>query len=244
VKFIMNVELFGHAGSGKTSTAIALCEKFGVEGHSALYWAGAGKTDNRWLGRRREELEASLAFPRAWLLGFMTCLFSRNVGRQQLGLLGTILRRAKTSVDRCYAGRVVVVDEGVLHGLWSFLLNLDHRNEKLADLLIRQMPMPDVGVLLQVDPALALRRIENGKPSHRLTCTDPNTALKRLRRQEPSLKKVGIAVQDHGILIRQEISEGVGAPDIADQIFEKIGSRTEIPEVRCNSMMVDKPCIR
>lgn len=142
-----SVALVGIDGSGKTTQAHRLAGALTAAGVPASYWQNAG--GRRWLGRLARRLGRRDA--------------QRLLGRHGMLCAELTLRWlaiARALVRSRLRGRVAVMDR---YAVCQYASIRAHgggpRWERLARLLYRSFPDPDVTLLLAVEPTEAYRRI-------------------------------------------------------------------------------------
>lgn len=154
---LRSVALVGIDGSGKTTQGHRLAEELTRAGVPAHYWRNAG--GRRWFGRLAHRLGRGADA-------------ERLVGRSGMLLIESVLRWlaiARALLRSLVARRVAVMDR---YSICQYASIRAHRParagrwERLARLLYRVFPEPDVTFLLRVDPQEAYWRIERRGTDH------------------------------------------------------------------------------
>lgn len=154
---LRRVALVGIDGSGKTTQAHLLARELTRAGVPARYWRNAG--GRRWFGRLAQRLGRGADA-------------ERLVGRGGMLAIESVLRWlaiARALLRSSLSRRVAVLDRYSICQYASIRAHRPRRAdrwERLARLLYRVFPEPDVTFLLRVDPLEAYRRIERRGTDH------------------------------------------------------------------------------
>lgn len=218
----MIVELFGHAGSGKSTLARRLAERLETLGVAAIALdARAEIKRRRWPGDRLLQARALLGGPGLTVRGL--AVLGVEAVRQPwlLGTLGGIGCRARIIEAHAADRRVVLIDEGVLHGTWSLTLMRRETRPEALEAFLDRLPAVEHAVSVRPPRERIHANLKRGGDS-RLRGLDADAVSRLLDRQEALLDRLEARIARSGRLYRvEEPWEATAVEELAARLAEE-----------------------
>lgn len=196
----MVVEIFGHSGAGKSTLARELVRRFRCRGISAEVVDGRGSMNDSWFVRRGLQAIGLLAAPATALQGARLLQKSGGSWRAP-GTLGGLMYRKRVIAKHHDPERMVVVDEGVLHGVWSTTLMGEMPSKEILDQLLGRLMGDHHALSYRPERSVVLERLRKGHKS-RLRKMNARRAGALLDKQEAILDGIEDYMARQGRLLR------------------------------------------
>lgn len=210
----MIVELIGHAGAGKTILAeeLRLClldkgvETFVINGNDLR---GRNSLETGYL-----QVYSLLRFPSITLLGL--ALLTRR-GLRNWRIVGILAHRYSVIRTATTDKRIVLLDDGVLHAIWSLTLMIKPiRCARLASLRSR-VSLADAVISLRPNRTTVLSRLQC-KQKHRLQSVTSREINDILNKQESVLDMLENAVREDRSVLRVMDNDPTTILEIGDRL--------------------------
>lgn len=219
----MIVELVGHAGAGKTTFALDLERVLSRHGIPVALVDARAFTRDQPIRKRALQLYGLLRSPRVTLAGVRLLRSLRTQSWRRLGTLGTLAYRQihvrKYQEDK----RIVLVDEGVLHAIWSLTLHARQINGAELDKFIQRLMTPRHTISLRPDRESVMNNLRESKTHHRLSSRDTDALAVALDRQEEVLDLLESSTEPWGVVIRARRLTPESIEEVASQLMSLYG---------------------
>lgn len=205
----MIVEVFGHAGAGKSTFAQLLA--------SALYEAGVpnrvvearGAMVDRVCLRRLLQIHGLFAAPQLTMAGVALLRACGVSGYRALGTLGGIPHRSKTIRSSDRPTEVQIVDEGVCHAIWAVLLWAQRVDERAVRRYLELAGYPKHAISLRPTRKVIESHLRAKDWEHGLLRLSPGDLGDTLARLDGLLDIFENVVEQSGAVVRLETTDHV-----------------------------------
>jgi RecA/RadA recombinase len=225
----MIVEFFGHAASGKSTFCHALAQELAARGIAASVLDARGSLADAVIWRRMLQIYGLFRYPQILIggLGLLTTCHVRNW--RAIGTLGGIAFRWMQISRRAEARRILLVDEGVLHGTWSLLFFANRIEPTSVTKFLARFAVVDVGVSLRPPRAVVLKRLSLRKtPLLLLHGMNDIEKQARLDKLECLLNLSEECVANRGFLMTVQDTSTASVRRVADRL-QNIWQLVSIP---------------
>ncbi len=215
----MIVELIGHAGAGKSTLARDLESRLRSWGVDVVLVDGRAIIGSSLFRKRLLQAYALMRRPSVASEGLAILRETGIRNARALGTLGGLIRR-KTHIDKFLDdARIVLVDEGVLHAIWSMTAHGRRPTTQTLEQFIEGVTEVDWVVSLRPARDTLTQRLQQ-RTDHRLSSLSADELSKTLDGLEGILDTCENFVHRRGRLIRLDVLD----PEVVESTATRLMS--------------------